>query len=275
MADFSAATAVEPRTGAGTGADGHEFDAALDEQWSVGGKLHGGYLLAVLGRAAARASGVAHPHLTAIGGAFVEPPAPGPAVVAVEVLRAGRGTTQLRARLSQDGRPCVEALITQGLLEEGEAWWTSSEPVDLPPERDCFPMPPEAPGAGLRVALMEVVEQRLNPADLGFAAGEPGRRGTVSGWQRLADGSDWDPLSLLVALDPVPPVSYDLGLPGWAPTVQFGAYIRRLPAPGPVRVRMTATEVAGDRMDEVAHAWDGKDRLVAQATQFAAVRVPR
>ncbi|MEU7002416.1 thioesterase family protein [Nonomuraea sp. NPDC046570] len=248
--------------------------AVLDAQWSVGGKLHGGYLLAVLGRAAVEQAGAGHPHLTAISGSFVESPSPGPAEVFVETLRAGRTAVQVRARMSQEGRPCVEALITLGRLEESDAWWSGLEPVELPEEQECVRTPPDAPGAGFPVPLMEVVEQRLDPGHLGFVFGTPARRGVIAGWQRLADGSDWDPLSLLVALDPVPPVSYDLGLPGWAPTVQFSAYLRRLPAPGPVKVSMRATDVGGDRMDEVAHAWDAKGRLVGQATQLAGVRLP-
>lgn len=72
----------------------------------------------------------------------------------------------------------------------------------------------------------------------------------------------------------MPPVSYDLGVPGLAPTVQLTAYLRRLPAPGPVRVRWTAGEVSGDLMDETTQVWDSKDRTVAHATQIAAVRLP-
>ncbi|QWF85512.1 thioesterase family protein [Amycolatopsis sp. CA-230715] len=272
MTDFETATAVEPRQGT---ASGHRFGAELDPGWAVGTKLHGGYLLAVLGRAAARVAGEAHPHPTAVSASFIQAPAPGAADVEVELLRAGRGATQLRARLAQDGSPCVEALIVQGKLDETDAWWSRAEPVEIPDEADCVRNPPEVPGADFRVPLMEVVDQRLDPAGLGFAVGKPSGAGVLAGWQRLANGADWDPLSLLVALDPVPPVSYDLGVPGWAPTVQFSAYLRRLPAPGPVRVRMAATEIGGDRMDETAHAWDAKGRLVGQATQLASVRVPR
>lgn len=267
MGIFEAATAVEA---AGPG----EFNTVLDGQWSVGTKLHGGYLLAILARAAAKLADGAHPHLTAISGSFIAPPEPGPAVARVELLRAGRGTTQLRARLSQNAKPCVEALITQGLLTEADPWWSGLDPVELPDEQDCFRTPAEAPGGGFHVPLMDVIEQRLDPKLIGFAIGAPLKQGVIAGWQRLADGADWDPLSLLVALDPVPPVSYDLGLTGWVPTVQFSAYLRRLPAPGPVRVRMHANDVGGDRMDEAAFAWDGKGRLVAQAIQIAAVRVP-
>lgn len=266
MHTFAEATAVT-----GQGAD---FRAELDAQWSVSTKLHGGYLLAVIGRAAALSAGEDHPHVTAISGSFIEAPEPGPADIHVETLRRGRGATQVRARLSQDGVARTDTLITLGRLTDDDSWWTASEPVDLPDEQECFLTPPDAPG-GFRVPLMEVVEQRLHPAHLGFAFGTPSKTGLIAGWQRLADGSDWDPLSLLVALDPVPPVSYDLGLVGWVPTIQLSAYLRRLPAPGPVRVRLRAADVTADRMDETAEVWDAKGRLVAQATQLAAVRIPQ
>ncbi|GAA3823886.1 hypothetical protein GCM10022226_50580 [Sphaerisporangium flaviroseum] len=192
----------------------------------------------------------------------------------METLRAGRSVTQVRARLIQDGRPCVEALVALGRLQESDSWWSGMAPPELPDEQDCFLTPSLVPGGHFEVPLMEVVEQRLHPANLGFALGDPSRQGLIAGWQRLGDGADWDPLSLLVALDPVPPITYDLGLSGWAPTIQFTAYLRRLPAPGPVRVSMRALDVSGDRMDETAYAWDSKGRLVAQATQLAAVRTP-
>ncbi|MEU6714276.1 thioesterase family protein [Nonomuraea sp. NPDC046802] len=251
------------------------FDAVLDAQWSVGTRLHGGYLLAVLGRAASEsAAGQGHPHVSAVSGTFVEPPEPGEAVARVETLRVGKSVAQVRAALVQEGRIRVEAHVTLGLLEESDPWWSAHEPVALPPEQDCFLAPVDPPGADMHVPLMAVVEERIDPEHLAFAFGAPSRRGVIATWQRLADGSDWDPLSLLVALDPVPPVSFDLGLSGWVPTIQLSAYIRRLPAPGPIRVRLTATDVGGDRMDEVAHVWDDKGRLVAQSTQLAAVRLP-
>ncbi|TDQ43895.1 thioesterase family protein [Actinorugispora endophytica] len=272
MTVFESATAVRPRGGTGAGA-GEAFDVVLDPAWSVGGRPHGGYLLAVLGRAASAAAG-GHPHLTAVSASFVEPPEPGDAVAEVEVLRAGRGATQMRARLLQEDRLKAECLVTQGLLEDRDAWWSEAAPVELPAERECFLAPSEVPELGLSAPLLGVVEHRLDPGLLGFAVGAPSGRGVVAGWQRLADGADWDPLSVLVALDVIPSASLDLGIAGWAPTVQFSAYVRRLPAPGPLRTRLRATEVGAGTMDLTAHAWDAKGRLVAQATQIAAVRIP-
>ncbi|MDH2430189.1 thioesterase family protein [Sphaerisporangium sp. TRM90804] len=271
MGTFSEATRLVAREGT---TDRREFGATLDPQWAIGDKPHGGYLLSVLSRAASEAAGERHPHLTAIGGSFLEAPAAGPADVRVEILREGRGATQVRARLSQDGRPCVEALITLGRLETAGSWWSSGPPVELPAERDCLRAPPEAPGADFRVPLMEVVELRLDPAQLGFAFGAPAREGRLSGWWRLADGSDWDPASLLVALDPAPPVSFELGLGGWVPTIQFSASIRRLPAPGPVRAAWRTMDVSNDRMDQTTHVWDEAGLLVGQSSQIHGVRIP-
>ncbi|MEW9552010.1 thioesterase family protein [Nonomuraea sp. NPDC050783] len=251
-----------------------EFGAVLDAEWSVGGRMHGGYLLAVLGRAACLRTEPEHPHVTAVSASFLEPPDEGRAVVRVRLLRRGRTVSQVGATLVQDGRPRVEAHLTLGRLDDAGPWWAGHEPVVLPAEQDCVLASVNAPGADFPVPLMNVIEERIDPAHLAFAFGAPSRGGVIASWQRLADGSDWDPLSLLVACDPVPPVSADLGLPGWVPTIQLSAYVRRLPAPGPVRVRLTATDVGGDRMDEVAQVWDDKGRLVAQSTQLVAVRLP-
>lgn len=136
MAPFQTATALVRR------GDGPVFDTELDPQWTIGTKLHGGYLLAVLARAAAEVS--THPHLTAISGSFSVAPEPGPAVVEVETLREGRGLTQLRARLSQHGKPCTEALITQGVLADGDAWWSGVDPVEIPRSRTACPYRPTA-----------------------------------------------------------------------------------------------------------------------------------
>nr|WP_197688072.1 MULTISPECIES: thioesterase family protein [unclassified Actinoplanes] len=198
--------------------------------------------------------------------------AAGAATVGVELLRSGRGSAQYRARLSQDGEPCAESLLTQGRLDDAAPWWSGLPVPDLPAEDDCFLLPSRPPGAAFPVHLLDVVDHRLDPSCLGFAVGQPSSTGQVSGWLRLSDGTDWDPWSLLVALDPSPPISLTLGIQGWAPTVSLTAYLRRLPAPGPLRMTMRAAEVTSGRMDETALLWDSKGALVAQATQLAAVR---
>ncbi|BCY10343.1 thioesterase family protein [Actinoplanes sp. L3-i22] len=263
MQTFSEATAVHPVDGG--------FRADLDPQWGVGDKLHGGYLMAVIARAVtATASGFPHP--IAMTTTFLRPPRPGGAQVAVELLRAGRGSAQFRARLSQDGAACAESLVTQGVLDEAAPWWSGLPTPALPAEEECYLLPSLPPGAAFPVHLLDVVEHRLDPTCLTFAMGHPSTTGQISGYLRLADGTDWDPLSLLVALDPTPPISLTLGIQGWAPTITLTAYLRRLPAAGPLRMTMQSAEVTSGRMDETAQLWDAAGALVAQATQLAAVR---
>ncbi len=262
MISFSEATRVRPTD--------RGFSVDLDPQWAVADKLHGGYLMAVLGRAVTEVAEPPHP--VTISATFLRPPLPGPATVTVETLRAGRRHAFFRARLEQEGHACLEALVTQSTLDRAPSVWKAGPAPSLPDEHECLLLRADAPGAAFTVPLLDVVEHRLTPSSTGFLTGRPSDQGRTSGWLRRADGQDWDPLSLLVALDPVPPVSLTLGINGWAPTLSLTAYLRRLPAPGPVRMTMQAQDIAAGRMDETVLIWDADGELVAQAGQLAGVR---
>src|ERR1700712_2582170 len=270
MAELAKATSTEP-----TGEPGRRA-ALLDEQWRIGPKMHGGYLLAVPAQAAADEVSAASGHdpPQAVTGTFLRAPDPGPAVVTVDVLRRGRGATQVRARLDQDDRPCVEAALVLGAVpgpdpREGDV---SPEPIDLPPFERCDRRPVETPDGRGGLPLMEVVDTRLEPASLGFLAGRPTGEGRLSAWVELDTREVWSPVGLLVALDVLPPASFDLGLSGWSPTMSLTAHVHAAPAPGPVRVTQWVDHLAGERMHESCRAWDASGRMVGQATQLAAVR---
>jgi hypothetical protein len=98
---------------------------------------------------------------------------------------------------------------------------------------------------------------------------------TAFGRRWLAGGADWDSLGLRVALDPVPPISFELGVPGWAPTLQIVRIHSPAARAGIARAKTAANEVTANRMGETAFAGPAKGKLVAQASQFAAVRIPR
>ena len=82
-----------------------------------------------------------------------------------------------------------------------------------------------------------------------------------------------DPLLLLLAVDALPPVTFDLGLLGWTPTLELTVHVRAVPAPGWLRVGASTRNVAGGFLEEDAEVWDSADRLVAQSRQLA--RAPR
>ena len=275
--DEPEASAFDAATTVTTAADGDTHALSIDPGWTVGTKPNGGYLLAAVARAARAAlahAGSTHADPLAVSATYVSAPDPGPAQVRTEVLRTGRTASQVAAHLVQGGRTCVEATLTVGTLDPtAEPWWADEPPVDLPPPAECRRLPSDREGAPFTVPIMDRVDLRLDPAVLGFAAGEPGGGGELRGWLSFADGRPFDSLALLFALDALPPATFELAATGWVPTLQLTTYVRAVPAPGPLRVRQRARLVEGGLVDELCEVWDSRGRLVGTATQLAAIRV--
>jgi hypothetical protein len=271
------ATGTAAASGGGESDNRATYDVAVDPTWTIGDKPNGGYLLAMLARAAVVTAGAIegpdHPHPLGATAHYISAPAPGPAEVQVEVLRRGRQFSQVRARLVKDGFVRVEASFTLGRLDAAaEPWWTDrTVPLATPIER-CTRTPVDGGINGLRLPLMAHLDQRLDPAVVGVPRGVTTGRAEVLAWSSLADGRAPDPLSLLLAIDAVPPATVGLGTMGWVPTLSLTAYVRALPAPGPLLVHERAHLVEGALVDEACDVWDSRGRLVAQATQLAAVR---
>ena len=248
------------------------FDASVHPEYTIGGKANGGYLLAMMGAAAATVG--PHEHVIAASAHYLHSPDPGPVTVDAEVLRAGRSASQSRVRMLQDGRECVEALITTSrLLSDTNAYWDGGLPDPGTAQMvDCARIPGVNP-RGLRVAIMDQVDLRIEPAYLGFASGRPSGRGELRGWLTLPHGESFDPASLLYAVDAFPPATFDIEMSGWVPTLELTVYVRALPAPGPVRILQKAQLIDAQRVDEACHVWDSSGRLVAHGTQLAGIRL--
>jgi Thioesterase-like superfamily len=248
------------------------FGAEVDARWTIAGKPNGGYLLAMLARAATFES--RHDHVIAATAHYMRSPGPGPVRIETESLREGRSASQVRARMEQDGRGCVEALVTASHLDSG------SRPLwdDGLPDRsrirheECSRVVPQFPN-GERVAMLEQIDVRLEPGSMGFTTGNPSGRGELRGWLDLPDVETFDPASLLFAVDAFPPATLDIEFTGWVPTLALTAYVRALPVRGPVRVLQKANLVEGGRVDESCFVWDSSGRLVAQGTQLAGIRL--
>lgn len=249
------------------------YDAELSDGWRVGGGLNGGYLLAVIGSALRHALPEAPDPLT-ITAHYLTAAAAGPAEVEVERERTGSSVATARATLRQGDRATVAALATCGRIADlPDDTQTTAVEIELPPREQCLGTD-LAPADFRAVApFLDRFELLLDPACAGWAMGQPSGRGLLQGWFRLADGREPDPLSLLTVIDALPPVSFDLGRPGWAPTLSLTAHLRALPAPGWLKVRHSTRNVAGGMFEEDCEVWDAGGRLVAQARQLA--RLPR
>lgn len=263
--EFDAAIALSARAGGG-------YDAVLDEGWHIGGGINGGILLATMGEAIRREL-PAKPDPLAVSAHYLGPSVAGPAQVSTRVVREGGTVGTAEATLLQEGAPKIAVLATYGDLSrlEGEVR-TSAEPFEMPPPEQCFSAdlnPAAAP------PLMGRFDMLFDPATVGWALGEPSGAGEIRAWLRLRDGREADPLVLLTMVDSLPPVVFDLGYRGWAPTLELTAHVRARPAPGWLKVRAWTTNVAGGLFEEDCEIWDSTGRLVAQSRQLAMTPRPR
>jgi hypothetical protein len=268
VAEFEKATRPEPTDEPG------RYTILLDEQWTIGPKLHGGYLLAVAARAARAAVEEQRPDHScpqAVTGTFLRAPEPGPATLEVTVLRLGRGASQLRVLLDQGG-PSVEVACVLGPPAVPSPDDHQPPAPELTPRERCPRSPSTTDDGRGSLPLMDVVDTRLDPATTGFLRGEPSGEGRISGWVSLDPDEPWVPEALLVALDVLPPATFDMGLSGWSPTMSLSAHVVTAPVPGPLRVSQWVHHAGADRMHETCRVWDPAGRLVGHAHQLAAIR---
>jgi hypothetical protein len=272
---FDHATRVHPRAG-----DASVFDVSIHPLWTVGDKPNGGYLLALLGRAASeclRQDG--QPALDPVSATvtFLTAPALAAAQVHTTVLRRGRTASHVRAVLVQSERTVVDAVFVLGTAALGvPPRYSDIAPLDIPGPELCARLPSTTPD-GLVVGVLETTDLRLDPATVPFApqpadAGPP--RAELRGWVRFADGTEPDTHALLYFVDAIPPATLRIGSTGWVPTLSMSAYVRARPAPGWLGIRFVANLVAAGMVDETCTLWDSTGQVVAQATQLARLRFP-
>ncbi|MFJ9590050.1 thioesterase family protein [Streptomyces acidicola] len=253
------------------------YDIDLSAGWTIINAVNGGYLLAVLGRALADA--LPHSDPFTISAHYLTASLPGPAVIRTDVVRTGRTLSTGQASLFQydeSGHEVerIRVLASYGDLDSlPDDVRTTARPPAFPPVEDCFgPQDGPTPVSGSS-AITERLMLKLDPSTLGWALGAPSGKGEMRAWLGLADGRDADPLSLLLAVDALPPTAFELGISGWVPTVELTVHVRSRPAPGPLRISVATRNLAGGFLEEDAEVWDSADRLVAQSRQLARVRL--
>jgi acyl-CoA thioesterase len=276
QSEFDTGTAVAARTG-----ESGVYDAELGAGWGIGGGINGGLLLALAGRALqselADGGYDGHPDPLAISAYYLTPGAPGPAVLRTSVVRRGRAVSTGQVSVNQptaDGEvERIRVLATYGSLDGDPT--TSAVPPELPPPEECVTSAQAPPAFLKQASLLERLDLRLDPATTGWAVGKPSGNGVIRGWLRMKDGREPDPLLLLLAVDALPPVAFELGLPGWTPTLELTAHVRARPAPGWLRVQLVNRTLTGGFLEEDAEVWDSQGRLVALSRQLARAATPR
>lgn len=258
LGDFGRSTAVQLR-GAGL------YDAEIIDGWDIGGNANGGYVIAMAARAMADAVG--RPPLT-VTAHYLSPGRPGPVEIEVDVLRAGRRTATVAARMRSGDGEVLALLGTFADQVPGGPSQIVGAPPELPPIDECvLAIPPVESGFHHRVRTS------VRPADAGFRDGHPSGSPEIQGWFVLPDDEPIDAFGLLMAADAFAPVIFNSGkFPvGWSPTLELTVHVRGVPAPGPLRCRFFSKFIENGMSDESGELWDSRGTLVAHSRQLALV----
>ena len=251
----------------------------LTEGWVIGRAVNGGLLMALAAHAAAAVlDDVGHAAPLTWGTHFLSAAVVGPVEVHVEPLRLGRTVSTVSVRIVQEtGSGAAERVRFVGTF--GDV--ARTEPVrrapaapSIPPPEECLPARRDASPVAQGIVMLDRLDVRVDPATAGFAIGRPSRRGVIRAWLRMADGREPDVAMLPYAVDALMPVSFDLGVPGWAPTLELTGQVLGTPSAGWLAVELSTDTVVGDLVVEDACVWDASGRLVARSRQLASVRFP-
>lgn len=252
---------------------GH-YSLNLSSIYTVMGHPHGGYLQCAMASGALAAvsdEGATHLHVTSISTNFVRALELGEAQVRTDVRRVARSSSFVHTALFQNDELGAESLVTLGTLrEDSPIRYQDEEAPHVTPLEEC----PQSPGRD-DINILQVVDQRLDPASTGWWDGVVSSRGEVRGWLRLNDGdASWSPWSLLFAGDALPPATFPLGSSGWVPTLQLTSRVSRVPRGEWLRAHQWAAVIADGLVDERCELFDETGALVSSSSQIALVRFP-
>ena len=253
------------------------FEGTLDENWTIGPKVHGGAMLALCAnaaRTAVREQGATDVEPIAVSGNFLWAPDPGPLRVITTMRKRGRRVSLVDVELNQGERTAVRATMTMAAPEPPAAPLLSVNPVvplmtpEPPPALE--PIGPGHPMADI-VHLARGCDIRPSLTTMGPRS--DGGPPVIEYWVRPREGSP-DVLFALLCGDVSAPVTYAVSRFGWAPTVQLTAYVRGRPADGWLRVICTTTEIGQEWFDEDHVVVDSQGRIIVQSRQLALVPQP-
>jgi len=238
----------------------------IPPRWDIGGNVNGGALLAVATEGLRRIAG--RPDPISVTAHYLAPGREGPVEVRGEVVKAGRQFATATGALRQGERDVLRVLGTFGDLSQmaGGYRHVSGQPPLLPPIEECVARDVAAP----EVPFQEKLRLVLDPACAGFFHGAKSGTAEMQGWISFADDRPLDTLALVLIADALPPAVFHLdGVVGWVPTLELTVHVRAVPAPGPLRVRISSRFVHDGMFEEDGEYWDESGELVAQSRQLA------
>ncbi len=257
-----------------TGENG-EYFATLSQNWNIGKKPNGGYLLSVMGAAFREASN--RDTALSISAHYLRSPNPGPVRINVELVKSGRTITNLLGRMYVEDQLCLLAIATYGELAAavGPTRITSVMP-EMPPPHKCIPMPwPTTIRGATESTFTDRIELRQAPESDWLKSKEPSKTAQVQCWMRLTDGRPMDTSALTLIVDAAPPALLGVLETGWVPTIDLTVHIKAIPDGEWILARFRTETLLNGFFEEDGEAWDQSGRLIALSRQQAMVLIPK
>ncbi|MEM9173775.1 MAG: thioesterase family protein [Myxococcota bacterium] len=268
---FDRDTALTP-TGPG------RFRVEVNRGWWIIRGPNGGYLAAILAKAAAATIDDSGRPLRSLTIHFLRPPQEGPAEVEAVVERAGRTVTTVSVRLVQNGKVQAIATAAHAVPREMPGFVHAVMP-DVPPPSACAPRVRPAIEGG--PTLHERYDQRFTIGPMPFSDEPRTHEARTGGWIRLAESRPWDAAEIAAISDAWPPAVFaSKDMPetsGGVPTVDLTVHLLNpdaLAALAPdafVLVDFTTRAVQGGYLEEDGEIWSEDGVLLAQARQVGVV----
>ena len=265
---FSDAMALEPADGL-PGDAVRGFSAILNDNWTIGPKVHGGTMVALCAAAAregyADGSG-SHMQPVAVSANFLSAPDPGSVRLVTTVRKRGRRIGLIDVALMQGDKACVHVVATLGEPEHDAPPLLANSPVlDIMGVEPPADVPAIGPGqSGAEISKLH------RGCDMHATALSQAAAPVLMTWIRPKAGPV-DELFALMCGDISLPVPYAVGRQGWCPTVQLTAYLRGRPVDGWLRVLCTTTQIGQDWFDEDHTVVDAAGRIIVQTRQLSLV----
>lgn len=250
------------------------YQARIDTGWWIVDGPNGGYVAAILVRAAADALADPERNPVTVTVHYTSRPREGEVDVRATVERVGRSVATVTARMTQDDRLLALATVAFSTPRSSPLEFADLVAPDVPPPEGCEQFPPAGQAM---IPLNERYDSRWAFGDRPFS-GAP--RSESGGWIRTEDARGVDHLLAVALADAwIPPVFSRLPEPGLlaVPTVELTVYLRDgLPRPADEYVlgAFRTRQAAHGYLEEDGELWSEDGVLLAQCRQLAAVVEP-
>lgn len=245
---------------------GH-FQTTVSDRWSINATPDGGYLMALLARAALQAG--RKNGLSILTANFIARSQPGPAKIVAGHMGASRHFDRWQVSLFQEAVEKIRSMVTlsDGTPEGTDARYEKTAPALAPPG-DCVQFG-QMPG----YTLFDNMDVLLDPDCAGWTTGKLGDRARLRGWIKFKDDRPFDtPALMLIADSFPPPIFVTQGMVAWVPTLEMSVNIRNLPQTRWLKCVFRTRFLNGGMVESDGEIWDGGGELAAISRQVAQYR---